>query len=31
MLVNVLTQTGIYDLDRPWAKRLVESCMRATA
>jgi AcrR family transcriptional regulator len=28
MLINVMTQVGIYDLDRPWAKRLVENCMK---
>ena len=28
MLINVMTQMAIYDLDRPWAKRLVENCMK---
>ena len=28
MLINVMTQMGIHDLDRPWATRLVESCMK---
>ena len=28
MLINVMTQMGIDGLDRPWATRLVESCMK---
>ena len=28
MLINVMTQMGIHDLDRPWAKQLVENCMK---
>lgn len=28
MLINVMMQMAIYDLDRPWAKRLVENCMK---
>jgi AcrR family transcriptional regulator len=28
MLINVMTQMGLHDLDRPWAKRLVENSMK---
>jgi AcrR family transcriptional regulator len=28
MLINVMTSMGLYDYDRPWAKRLVENCMK---
>ena len=28
MLINVMTPMGIDGLDRPWAKRLVENCMK---
>jgi AcrR family transcriptional regulator len=28
MLINVMTSMGLYDYDQPWAKRLVENCMK---
>lgn len=28
MLINVMTSMGLYEDDRPWAKRLVENCMK---
>ena len=30
MLINVMTSMGLYDFDAPWAKRLVENCMKGT-
>ena len=30
MLINVMTSMGLYDSDRPWAKRLVENCLKGT-
>jgi AcrR family transcriptional regulator len=30
MLINVMTAMGLYDLDRPWARRLVENCLKGT-
>jgi AcrR family transcriptional regulator len=30
MLVNVMCSMGLYESDRPWAKRLVESSMKGT-
>ena len=31
MLINVMTSMGLHDLDRPWAKQLVENCMKGIA
>jgi AcrR family transcriptional regulator len=28
MLINVMMAMNLYELDRPWAKRLVESCLK---
>lgn len=28
MLINVMTAMDLYTLDRPWAKRMVESCLK---
>jgi AcrR family transcriptional regulator len=28
MLINVMSMMALYELDRPWAKRLVESCLK---
>jgi AcrR family transcriptional regulator len=30
MLINVMSAMDLYTLDRPWAKRLVESCLKGT-
>ena len=30
MLINVMGAMGLYDSDRPWAKRLVENCLKGT-
>jgi AcrR family transcriptional regulator len=30
MLINVMSSMGLYDSNRPWAKRLVENCIRGT-
>ena len=30
MLINVMSLMGLYELDQPWAKRLVENCMKGT-
>ena len=30
MLINVMSMMGLYDFDRPWAKRLVENCLKGT-
>ncbi len=29
MLINVMSSLSLYDSDEPWAKRLVESCMKS--
>jgi len=28
MLINVMSMMNLYELDRPWAKRLVENCLK---
>jgi AcrR family transcriptional regulator len=30
MLINVMTSMGLYDSREPWARRLVESCLKGT-
>jgi hypothetical protein len=28
MLINVMSSMGLYECDQPWAKRLVENCLK---